>query len=145
MLFGHDRDQLRRLYCEAWQAHRERLPLEPLQAEIVAVVKLHPEYQALLETPERAIDKDYSPEQGDTNPFLHMGLHLAIHEQVATDRPAGIRALYQQLLADHKDAHDLDHQLMDCLAEMIWQAQREALEPDEAAYLSCIQALANHS
>lgn len=145
MLFGQDRDQLRRLYFEAWQAHQEGLPLEPLQAEIVAVVKLHPEYHALLESPERAIDKDYSPELGETNPFLHMGMHLAIHEQVSTDRPAGIRALYQQLLAKQKDAHSLEHALMDCLADMIWQAQREGRQPDEAAYLTCIQTLAERS
>lgn len=145
MLFGQDRDQLRRMYCEAWNRRQQKQVLEPLQAEIVAVIEQHPEYQHLLENPDQALGKDYLPELGETNPFLHMGMHLAIREQLGTDRPAGIRGLYQQLAISKRgtsDPHALEHQLMECLAEMIWQAQRDGTMPDEEHYLNCVRTLA---
>ncbi len=140
MVFSQDRDKLRQLYCEAWQQHRQGRELEPLQTQIVAVVERHPEYQALLEQPERALAREYLPELGETNPFLHMGMHLAIHEQVSTDRPAGIREIYQRTAAAGADPHALEHQLMECLAETLWQAQRDGQPPDEDSYLRCIRA-----
>lgn len=142
MLFGQDRDQLRSIYCQAWRQHRQGQALEPLQAQIVAVVERHPEYQPLLENRDQALGRDYLPEMGETNPFLHMGLHLAIQEQIDTDRPDGIRALYQGLAGRHADTHSLDHMLMDCLAETIWQAQKNGGPPDEQGYLDCIKAIA---
>ncbi len=138
-MFGQDRDKLRQMYCQAWQRHRQGQALEPLQAQIVAVVERHPEYQPLLEHPERALGRDYLPELGETNPFLHMGMHLAIQEQVGTDRPAGMRELYQQAAATGADMHGLDHRLMECLAEMFWQAQRDGRPPDEQQYLHCVR------
>ena len=142
MIFGQDREQLRSMYCQAWQQHREGQVLEPLQAQIAAVIERHPEYQPLLENPQQALAREYLPELGETNPFLHMGMHLAIQEQVSTDRPAGIRDLYRRLLAGSADTHALEHRLMECLAEMIWQAQRDGTLPDEQRYLHCIRALA---
>lgn len=141
MLFGQDRNQLRRVYCDAWQRHRQSLPLEPLQAQIVAVVERHPEYQALLDNTELALAREYLPETGETNPFLHMGLHLAIQEQISTDRPAGIRDLYRRLSEVCDDNHSVDHHMMECLAEMIWQSQRDGTAPNEQGYLECIAKL----
>jgi hypothetical protein len=142
MLYGQERDQLRGLYCEAWQRHRQGETLQPLQVQIVAVIAEHPEYQSLLENPERALGKDYLPELGETNPFLHMSMHLALREQISTDRPTGVRGLYQKLAARHADHHALEHRLMECLAEALWQAQRDAAPPDEDRYLDCIRKLA---
>jgi len=142
MLFGQNRDQLRGIYVEAWSFYCQGKPLEPLQAQIVAVIEQHPEYHGLLENTDKAVGKDYLPELGETNPFLHMGMHLAIQEQVSTDRPAGIRGLYDQLLAKADDSHELQHKLMECLAEMIWQAQRNGELPDEERYIACIETLA---
>ncbi len=142
MLFGQDRDQLRRMYCEAWSRHQQHLHMEPLQAQIAAVVAQHPEYHALLENPDQAVGKEYLPDLGETNPFLHMGMHLAIREQVSTNRPEGILTLYQQLALGCDDLHALDHQLMECLAEMIWRAQRDGSMPDEERYLECMKKLA---
>jgi hypothetical protein len=141
MLFGTDRQRLRQVYYEAWQARCAGRPLQPLQAEIVAVIEQHPEYHALLENPHHGTDRDYPPELGETNPFLHMGMHLAIREQLGTDRPAGIRALYAALLRRGGDEHALQHRIMDCLAEMIWLAQHDNSAPDEQQYLSCIRSL----
>lgn len=137
------RDQLRRAYIEAWRKHREGLPMEPLQAQIADVVALHPEYQAALERPEEVLDRDYSPDGGQSNPFLHMGLHLAVRDQIATDRPAGVRAAFETLAARLSTPHEAEHQMIECLAEALWEAQRAARPPDEQAYLRRVQGLAS--
>ncbi len=142
MLFTRDRDALRRYYCEAWRRHRAGEPLEPLAREVAAVIAEHPEYHALLEQEEAALGREYLPELGETNPFLHMGLHLAIREQAATDRPGGFRAAYAALVRRAGSAHEAEHRIMDCLVEALWRAQRAGRAPDETAYLRCVQALA---
>ena len=143
MPFFHDQDRssLRRMYVDAWRKHREARPVEPVEDQIVRVVELHPEYAALLESCEASLDRDYTPEGGQTNPFLHMGLHLAIREQVATDRPAGIAELHRALLARLGDAHAAEHAMIDCLGEALWQAQRSGRPPDETAYLESLRRL----
>ena len=142
MLFGQDRDRLRKLYCQAWESRRQGKPLQPLQAQIVAVIEKHPEYQAVMEKPEQALGREYLPELGETNPFLHMAIHLTIQEQIDTNRPAGIRELYKRLLMKTGDRHALEHKLMECLAEMIWRAQKDGKAPDEDQYLACIKSMA---
>ncbi len=141
MLFGQNRDQLRRIYFEAWRKYREKLPLEPLEEMLASVILEHPEYHALLENEDASRDKDYLPELGQTNPFLHMGMHIAIREQLATDRPTGIRELYKQLLTRLHDTHTVEHSMAECLAEMIWQAQRSNTAPDEISYLDRLRSL----
>jgi len=98
---------------------------------------MHPEYHALLEQPERYLERDYGPESGGLNPFLHLSLHLAIAEQLSIDQPPGIRTRFERL-AQHLDEHDALHSILECLAETIWQAQRMASPPDQQAYLACI-------
>lgn len=135
------RDQLRRAYIEAWRKHREGLPMEPLEAQIADVVALHPEYHAQLERPDDVLDRDYSPEGGQSNPFLHMGLHLAVRDQIRTDRPPGIRAAFEALAARVNEPHDAEHRIIECLAEALWEAQRAGRPPDEQAYLRRVQSL----
>ena len=140
MLFGgDDRDALRRRYVEAWRRRRADLPLEPLDAQIADVIGLHPEYQALLESD--APTQEFSVAEGRTNPFLHMGLHLALREQVATDRPAGIRAVHATLAARHGSAHEAEHRMIEALAETLWEAQRAGRAPDEASYMERLRKL----
>ena len=141
MLFSGNREQLRKLYCDVWAKHRAGTPLEPLEIQIRDVILLHPEYQGLLETPDRALERDYLPEFGETNPFLHMGLHLALYEQVATDRPTGVRDLARRLRQCGLEPHALEHGMMECLAESLWRSQRDGIPPDEAAYLDCLRRL----
>lgn len=141
MFFGQNRDELRRFYVEAWRKHHERLPIEPLEGMIIDIIAMHPEYHPLLADEEQALAHDYSPEQGQTNPFLHMGMHIAIREQLSTHRPAGINAAHAQLLKQLGDAHEAEHRMMECLGEAMWTAQRNNSAPDEAAYLQCLQRL----
>jgi hypothetical protein len=139
MIFGQDRTELRKMYADAWRKHVERNPLTPLEAQIASVVELHPEYHEAVSSDD--LDKDYLPGDGHTNPFLHMGLHLGIREQVATDRPAGIKAVFDALVTRSGDAHDTEHQMIECLAETLWEAQSQNTAPDEQKYLQRLHAL----
>jgi hypothetical protein len=138
-MFTQDRDSLRRYFLDAWRKAREGASLEPLEQQIAGIVRAHPEYHALLDDGGSVLTRDFLPEDGQTNPFLHLSLHLAVLEQVATDRPAGIRALYQRLVSRTGNPHGAEHRIMDCLAESIWEAQRAGRALDEAAYLACLQ------
>lgn len=115
----------------------------PLEKQIVRVILDHPEYQALFEKPQPDNEPVYFPELGQPNPFLHMGLHLAIRDQLATNRPDGIQDLYHQLLSIHQDSLEVEHRLMDKLAESLWQAQRDQTMLDEAGYLASCRLLLN--
>jgi hypothetical protein len=139
MLFGDDRDTLRQFYFRVWQKQQDRTPLEPLEQLVAEVIRLHPEYHALLSNPERFRGRDFLPEVGESNPFLHLGMHVAIAEQLGSDQPPGIRALHARLLRRAGDAHAAAHGLMACLGEVLWRAQRAATAPDEAAYLDCVR------
>ena len=138
-MFGQDRSQLRHLFFAAWHKYLGQQPLAPLEQLIASIVQQHPEYHTLLENETTNLDKDYTPEMGQTNPFLHMAMHIAIQEQLATHRPDGITELHQNLMQIYKDTHEVEHHMMECLAEMMWQSQREGTLPDEAAYLQCLQ------
>ena len=139
MIFGQDRDELRNMYRDAWRKHRAGEILSPLEAQIAAVVDAHPEYQDIVAS--SAIDADYSPDGGQTNPFLHMGLHLAIRDQVSLDRPAGIAAVFRRLAQRLGDEHAAEHRMLETLAEALWEAQRANRAPDEQAYLERLKNL----
>ena len=141
MLFSSDRASLRRMYLEAWRRSRDALPLEPVQAQIADVITLHPEYHAVLESGDEALETDWQGSDGQSNPFLHMGMHLAIREQAATDRPAGIAAIHRRLSERLGDAHAAEHLMMECLAAVLWEAQQHARAPDESYYLEALRRL----
>lgn len=135
-MFGNDRNSLRRYYYTVWEKANTGQALEPLERLIAGIIRDHPEYQPMLVDAEAALHRDYLPEMGQTNPFLHLGMHIAIHEQLGSDRPAGILGVYQQLCRKAGDSHEAEHQMMDCLGETLWEAQRNGREPDEQAYLA---------
>jgi hypothetical protein len=128
------------MYADAWRKHLDRRPLSPLEAQITAVIAWHPEYHA--EVAGDDLEQDYSPDDGRTNPFLHMGLHLGIREQVATDRPAGIARVHAALLEKTGDPHTSEHQMIEALAETLWEAQNANGLPDEHKYLERLRSLA---
>lgn len=140
MLLPNDREGLRAFYLEAWRKRRARLPAEPLEHQVADVIEQHPEYHALLERGEDALDRDWTPGQAESNPFLHMGLHLGLREQVATDRPAGIAALHR-MLAEKLGEHEAEHRMAECLAEALWRAQRNNLLPDEVSYMEALRRI----
>jgi hypothetical protein len=138
---GESRVQMRRRYLEAWRKFSAREVLEPLEAQLAAVIAEHPEYIRWLEAGEEALGAEFTPEGGRENPFLHLGLHLAIREQVATDRPAGIARVHEQLAQRTGTVHAAEHAMIECLAETLWEAQRSGQLPDEQVYLERLRRL----
>jgi len=137
-MFTPSRDQVRQFFFDVWAKYRAGQTLAGAEQTALDIVLAHPEYHALLAQPARFRDRDWLPEDGETNPFLHLSLHLAIAEQLSIDQPPGIRARHAQLLAQYGDAMDAQHAMMDCLGEMIWQAQRHQAAYDAGAYLRCL-------
>jgi len=138
-MFGNDRNQLRQMYKDAWQKLQQQQILTALEIQITDVIKEHPEYHDFV----NQLDKDFLPETGQTNPFLHMGLHLGLREQLATNRPAGITDIYNQLLNKKGSSHDVEHSMIECLAEAMWSAQTNNTPPDESRYLQSLKKLLN--
>lgn len=136
-MFGTDRTQLRLMYKNAWDKHLQKQILTSLEVQIVDVISEHPEYHDFV----TQMDKDFLPEMGETNPFLHMGLHLGLREQISTNRPKGITKICQQLLTLKKDSHATEHAMIDCLAEAMWSSQSNNTVPDEARYIKCLRKL----
>ncbi len=134
------RDEIRMIYLKVWQKMQDQSLLEPMEAIIADVIKLHPEYHQILDKGECAVEKDFSPEDGQTNPFLHMGMHITLREQAGGDRPAGIHDIYQNLV-QQKGMHEAEHAMMECLGQTLWNAQRHNAMPDENAYLACLRQL----
>jgi len=133
------REQARAFFFETWRKYRAGELLSGLEAMALELILLHPEYHAVLEQSERTREREYLPELGETNPFLHLSLHLALEEQLSIDQPPGIAERFAALLARHGERHAALHAALDCLAEMVWRAQRERLPPDGAAYLECLR------
>lgn len=138
-MFNPSRDQARQFLFDTWHKYGAREPLSALEGMALEIILEHPEYHALLNDPERNLTRDYPPEHGQTNPFLHLTLHLAIAEQLSIDQPPGIADHYHRLLAKLGVPHDAKHQVMECLGEMIWQAQRHHTAPDPAVYFACLE------
>ncbi|MEO7741428.1 MAG: DUF1841 family protein [Usitatibacter sp.] len=137
-MFNPTRDQAREFLFDLWARHRAGAALTPLESMALAVIIEHPEYHAALDDRERYLDRDWKPEGGETNPFLHLQMHLAIEEQMSIDQPPGIRDAVTRLARLHDSEHHARHDVMDCLAEMIWNAQRHGASFDNAAYLDCL-------
>lgn len=136
-MFNPSREQVRQFFTEAWRKHRQEELLTPLEAMALDWMLEHPEYHSDLENPE-ASQRDYSVEEGRTNPFLHLSMHLAIAEQLSIDQPPGIRAAYQSLLA-RSDAHQAAHTIMEALGQVVWEAQRGGAPLNSERYLELIR------
>lgn len=139
MIFSEDRSELRQMYADAWRKFCADDVLTPLEAQIATVVDEHPEYQPLISG--GAIEASFTADGGQTNPFLHMGLHLALREQVSTDRPAGIAAIRQHLSHKNGNPHAAEHCMLEALAETLWEAQSENRAPDEIKYMERLRRL----
>jgi len=138
-MFTPSRDEARRFLVDAWSKHRAREPLSGLEQVAAGLIAMHPEYHPVIENPERFVDRDWKPEAGAANPFLHLSLHLAVAEQIAIDQPPGIRAQFERLRAARGDEHAALHAVLECLGEVMWSAQRHGTPPDAALYIACLE------
>ena len=141
-MYGQDRDSMRRIFADTWRKAAAGDALEPMERIISGVIAEHPEYRPLLVPgSEAGLGRDYMPEDGQTNPFLHMGMHIALREQASVDRPPGIHALIERLVHHLGDLHEAEHRLMEPLGEALWRAQRAGAQPDEQQYLEAVRQL----
>ncbi len=138
MFFNPSRDEARNFLFETWRKRREKALLTPLEDLAAQLIEKHPEYFAMFEDPARYLEREYLPEQGEANPFLHLMMHLTIEEQISIDQPPGIRAHFVRLTHQFESEHDAQHRMMECLGEMLWQAQRNHSQPDASVYLTCL-------
>ena len=135
-MFDPSREEVREMFFATWRKYCAGEPLAGIETIALQVILLHPEYHQILDHPERYRDRDYVDE---SNPFLHMSLHLALEEQLSIDQPPGIAHRFQVLISKFHNRHEALHQAVECLAETLWRAQRDAVPPDAAAYLSCLE------
>ena len=138
-MFNPSRQDARRFFFDTWSKHKAGQVLTDLERITLAILLEHPEYHPIVDNPERYLEAEWAPEDGQTNPFLHLSLHLAIEEQLSIDQPPGIRSLYAQLALRHGDEHRAQHEIMECLGEMIWHAQRYGGGPDVNRYIGCVR------
>jgi hypothetical protein len=137
-LFNPSRDEVRDLFFNTWAKFQQTQPLTDLEKIAVSVIQMHPEYHPILESPEQYKQQEYFPEQGETNPFLHMSLHLSILEQISINQPIGIAAIYAQLKIKYQEEHSAQHDVLECLGETIWLAQQNKTGLDAVNYLELL-------
>ena len=138
-LFSPSRDEVREFFFNAWSQFKVQKPLTDLEKIALSIMHMHPEYHAILDKPGQYKNQEYFPEFGETNPFLHMSLHLSIHEQLSINQPTGITGIYEQLKLKYQDDHDAQHVIVECLGEAIWQAQRNNTALDANFYVQLLQ------
>lgn len=140
-IFNPTREEVRRFFCDTWKKNTENHILTPMETLASDWMKQHPEYHALLADPEGALEQDYTPERGETNPFLHLSMHLSISEQISIDQPPGIREIAQKLTKKLGSEHEAQHQMMECLGQVMWEAQREGGQLSPEKYLEALKKL----
>jgi hypothetical protein len=141
-MFAPSQNDVRRFFCDAWRKQCERMPMTPLEVLAADWIAEHPEYHADLADVDAALAAVFDVESGRTNPFLHLSMHLSISEQVSIDQPRGIKQAFELLAARRGSAHEAQHEVMECLGEMMWASQRSGLPPDGERYIECVRGRA---
>ena len=134
------RDEVRQVYTDVWTKLQKGSLLEPMESIIADIIQLHPEYHNLLSSQENSKHSEFNPDQGQSNPFLHMGMHIALREQTSIDRPTGIKPIHQKL-SKRLGIHDAEHAMIECLGQALWLAQQNQSMPDEVNYLECLKKI----
>jgi hypothetical protein len=140
-IFNPTREEVRRFFCDTWKKKTENQILTPMEIIASDWMLEHPEYQTLLSDPEGAVAQDYTPERGETNPFLHLSMHLSISEQISIDQPPGIKGIAENLAKKLGSEHEAQHAMMECLGQVMWEAQREGQPLSPEKYLEALKKL----
>ena len=140
-LFNPSREEVRQFFCTTWQKHTDGSLLTPLEMLASQWMELHPEFQAILSDPSGALEQEFTPEKGITNPFLHLSMHLSISEQISIDQPPGIRHIANTLSRKLDSEHEAQHQIMECLGQVLWQAQNQSKPIDVTDYIELLKKL----
>jgi hypothetical protein len=140
-IFNPSREEVRRFFCDTWKKKINNQILDSMENIAGDWMQQHPEYHQLLTDPEGALEQDYTPERGETNPFLHLSMHLSISEQISIDQPPGIREVAEKLTQKLGSGHEAQHCIMECLGQVMWEAQREGKPLDPESYLESLKKL----
>jgi hypothetical protein len=140
-IFNPSREEVRRFFCNTWKKKTDNHILDSMESLAGDWMEQHPEYHQLLIDPEGALGQDYTPERGETNPFLHLSMHLSISEQISIDQPTGIREIAEKLTRTLGSEHEAQHRIMECLGQVMWEAQREGKPLDPESYLESLKKL----
>jgi Domain of unknown function (DUF1841) len=140
-MFNPSREDVRRFFCDTWKKKTDGHILDPMETLAGDWIAEHPEYQAILSDPESALAQDYTPERGETNPFLHLSMHLSISEQISINQPPGIREVAEKLTQKVGSKHEAQHLMMECLGQVMWEAQREGGQLSPEKYLEALKKL----
>jgi len=138
-MFNPSQADVRRYFCGVYAKSRAGQPLEALETIASLWIDEHPEYHADLADVDTALASMQQTQEGKTNPFLHLSMHVSISEQCSIDQPRGIRQAVELLTHRRDSLHDAHHEAMDCLGRMLWESQRAARPPDGEAYVACVQ------
>jgi hypothetical protein len=138
-MFQPSQEDVRRFFCAAAAKQRDGAVMTPMEALAARWIAQHPEYADVLADEAAALAAVYTVEEGRSNPFLHLSMHLSIEEQCSIDQPSGIRQAVELLAARRNSLHDAHHEVMECLGEMIWASQRSGLPPDGPAYIEAVR------
>jgi hypothetical protein len=138
-MFSPSQADVRRFLCGVHAKTQSGAPMEAIETLASLWIAEHPEYHADLSDADAAVARNYDETPGQTNPFLHLSMHLSISEQVSIDQPRGIKQAFELLAAKLGSAHEAQHEVMECLGEMVWTSQRSGLPPDGASYIDCVR------
>ena len=136
-MFSSDRSAQRKFLAKSWEKFKANQLLEPLELQLAKIIEKHPEYQEIINN----LDTEYFPEQGKINPFLHINLHLSLQDQLSLDQPKGIKEIYNSLVKKIKDTHRVEHIMMEQIAEMIFNSQKNNKPMDQEQYLRSLKEL----
>ncbi len=142
MLYQPSQADVRRFFCSIYAKAGANAPLEAIEIIASQWMDEHPEYHGDFSDVDAALLKLEQPDDGqsrETNPFLHLSMHLTISEQCSIDQPRGIRQAVELLTARLDSLHDAHHVAMECLGQMIWESQRAGRPPDGQTYVEAVQ------
>ena len=138
-MFSPSQADVRRFFCSVYAKAQAGQPMEAIETLASLWIEEHPEHHAELADVDAALGAMLQAEEGKSNPFLHLSMHLSISEQCSIDQPRGIRQAVELLAHRRNSLHLAHHDAMDCLGTMIWESQRAGRPPDGNVYMACVQ------
>jgi hypothetical protein len=144
-MYNPSQDDVRRFFCQVYAKQQAQTLIDALEVLAGEWVAEHPEYHAVLTDEASALTRQFTGENGQSNPFLHLSMHLSISEQCSIDQPRGIRQAVELLASKRNSLHDAHHEVMECLGTMLWESQRSGQAPDGQAYIDAVQRRASLS
>ncbi len=138
-MFGQDIQALRTVYFDAWEKFNQQAILSPLEHIITQAISTHPEYHDFF-SDRKNVNHTLTHSDG-TPHFFHLGLHVALGEQLQADRPKGIKKIYTKLMGLYFDPIEVEHKMIHCLMAFLVESAQHPNQPNEKNYLAKLEKL----